>query len=64
VFASPPFDVMLRAATGSEDAALILAASARTHSTIAAAVTAGDVAAAGAAARAHLDDVEARLLTP
>jgi len=61
VFASPPFDTMLRHAAGDE--ARILATSARSHAAIAAAVAAGDPPAAGAAARAHLDDVEARLLS-
>jgi GntR family transcriptional repressor for pyruvate dehydrogenase complex len=61
VFASPPFDTMLRQAAGDE--ARILATSARSHTAIAAAVAAGDPPAAGAAARAHLDDVEARLLS-
>lgn len=61
VFASPPFDTMLRQAAGDE--ARILATSARSHAAIAAAVAAGDPPAAGAAARAHLDDVEARLLS-
>ncbi len=63
VFASPPFDTMLRQAAGSGDEAQILATSARSHAAIAAAVAAGDPGAAGAAARAHLDDVEARLLS-
>ena len=63
VFASPPFDTMLRQAVGSADAARILATSARSHSAIASAVAAGNPEAAGAAARAHLDDVEARLLS-
>jgi GntR family transcriptional repressor for pyruvate dehydrogenase complex len=63
VFASPPFDTMLRQAAGSADEARILATSARSHMAIAAAVAAGEPEAAGAAARAHLDDVEARLLS-
>ena len=63
VFASPPFDTMLRQAVGSAEQARILATSARSHSAIASAVAAGDPEAAGAAARAHLDDVEARLLS-
>ncbi len=63
MFASPPFDTMLRQAAGSADEARILATSARSHTAIAAAVAAGDPPAAGAAARAHLDDVEARLLS-
>jgi GntR family transcriptional regulator, transcriptional repressor for pyruvate dehydrogenase complex len=62
VFASPPFDTMLRKAAGAAEEARILATSARSHGAIAAAVAAGDALAAGAAARAHLDDVEARLL--
>jgi GntR family transcriptional repressor for pyruvate dehydrogenase complex len=62
VFASPPFDTMLRRASGSADEARILATSARSHVAIATAVASGDAVAAGAAARAHLDDVEARLL--
>jgi GntR family transcriptional repressor for pyruvate dehydrogenase complex len=63
VFASPPFDTMLRRAAGSADEARILATSARSHAAIADAVAGGDTRAAGAAARAHLDDVEARLLS-
>jgi len=63
VFASPPFDTMLRRAAGSADEARILTTSARSHVAIATAVAAGDPEAAGAAARAHLDDVEARLLS-
>jgi DNA-binding FadR family transcriptional regulator len=62
VFTSPPFDTMLRRTAGSADEARILATSARSHAAIAEAVSAGDGRAAGAAARAHLDDVEARLL--
>jgi GntR family transcriptional repressor for pyruvate dehydrogenase complex len=62
VFASPPFDTMLRQAAGSADEARILATSAASHMAIAAAVDGGDPEAAGAAARAHLDDVEDRLL--
>jgi GntR family transcriptional regulator, transcriptional repressor for pyruvate dehydrogenase complex len=63
VFASPPFDIMLRRAAGSADEARILATSSRSHRAIADAVAGGDPCAAGAAARAHLDDVEARLLS-
>ena len=46
------------------EAKRILGTSARTHSAIAEAIMAGDVAAASAAARAHLDDVEARMIQP
>ena len=44
-----------------EDARRVLLVSARAHAAIAPAVIAADVAAAGAAARAHLADVERRL---
>jgi len=63
VFASPPFDTMLRGAAGSAEEARILATSACSHGAIAAAVAGGDPDAARDAARAHLDDVEARLLS-
>ncbi len=62
VFSTPPFDAVLRDAEDGPDALRILAESAAMHASIAAAVVAGDVAAAGAAARAHLDDVERRIV--
>ncbi len=62
VFSTPPFDSVLRDAEDGPDALRILAESAAMHASIAAAVVAGDVAAAGAAARAHLDDVERRII--
>ncbi|HEU4840563.1 MAG TPA: FCD domain-containing protein, partial [Ilumatobacteraceae bacterium] len=61
VFGSAPFEELLHGEPDAEDARRVLLVSARAHAAIARAVTAGDVAAAGAAARAHLDDVEGRL---
>jgi len=62
VFSTPPFDALLHDTGDDAEALEILSSSAAMHATIAAAVVAGDVAAAGAASRAHLDDVERRLL--
>ena len=62
VFSTPPFDAVLREADSDEDALRILAESATMHASIAAAVVAGDSEAAGTAARAHLDDVERRII--
>ena len=64
VFAAPPLEAMLGTAANRADAKRILGTSARTHTAIADAIMAGDVAAASAAARAHLDDVEARMIQP
>lgn len=62
VFSTPPFEAVLRGAESDDEASRILAESAAMHATIAAAVVAGDVTAAGSAARAHLDDVERRII--
>ena len=61
VFATPPFEVLLRPTDATAEE--VLAASAAAHGAIAAAVAAGDAPAAAAAAVAHLDDVERRLLS-
>jgi len=64
VFAAPPLEAMLGTAANRADAKRILGTSARTHTAIADAIMIGDVAAASTAARAHLDDVEARMIQP
>jgi GntR family transcriptional regulator, transcriptional repressor for pyruvate dehydrogenase complex len=61
VFAASPFDELLHGEADPGAARRVLLASARAHAAIARAVIAGDVTAAGGAARAHLDDVERRL---
>lgn len=63
VFASGPFEELLHGEPDRAATRRVLLESARAHAAIARAVIAGDVAAAGAAARAHLDDVERRLTT-
>jgi GntR family transcriptional repressor for pyruvate dehydrogenase complex len=61
IFSTTPYDALLRDAADIDDAHKILATTRAMHRRIAGAVAAGDVAAAGAAARAHLDDVEQRM---
>ena len=61
VFAPERYEAILLDAGDEGEAAEILAGASRAHTAIAAAIADGDIAAAGAAARAHLDDVEARM---
>jgi DNA-binding FadR family transcriptional regulator len=61
VFDSAQFDALLTADHSHRASASILAATSQAHMSIAAAVVSGDAHASGAAARAHLADVEARV---
>jgi GntR family transcriptional repressor for pyruvate dehydrogenase complex len=62
VFAPDRYAAILHDADDEREAAAILAETGRAHTAIAASIADGDVAAAGAAARAHLDDVETRMI--
>jgi GntR family transcriptional repressor for pyruvate dehydrogenase complex len=61
VFEPERFAAILHDADDERESAAILAETSRAHTAIAVAIAAGDVAAAGAAARAHLDEVAARM---
>lgn len=61
VFAPERYAAILHDADDEREVAVILAETSRAHTAIATAIADGDVVAAGAAARAHLDDVAARM---
>ena len=63
VFATESAAALLGRATNRADAKRILSNSATTHRANAVAIASGDIVAASAAARAHLDDVEHRIAT-
>jgi len=62
LFESPSFDSLLRDVRNRSEVRRIIGESSRAHGAIAAAIALRDVAAAGAAVRTHLDEVEARMI--